>query len=59
MASIYMNMGNLKKAYEWEEKTVEVKSPSAYLMNISLFYNKKYFESPEHQKILQKMRFVK
>ncbi len=59
MASIYLYKGNLKKANEWEEKTVEAKSPSAYLMNLSLFYDKKYFESKEHQAILKKMGFVK
>ena len=59
LSIIYMAKGDYKKAIEWEEKTIEAKSPSAYLMNIDLFYDKKFFESPEHQQILRKMGFVK
>jgi len=59
LSSIYQAKGDYKKAIEWEEKTIEAKSPSAYLMNLPLFYDKKFFESPEHQQILRKMGFVK
>ncbi len=38
---------------------MEGKSPSAYLMNIPIFYKKEYFQSEAHQKILKKMGFVK
>ena len=59
MSGIYRAKGDYKKAIEWEEKTIEAKSPSAYLMNLSLLYDKRFFESPEHQQILRKMGFVK
>lgn len=58
LANIYSLKGDYKKAYEWEEKTMETRSPSAYLMNISLFYDKDFFESEEHQRILKKMGFA-
>ncbi len=59
LASIYVSKGDYKKAHEWEEKTIEKKSLSAYLMNIPLIYNKEYFQSAAHQSILKKMGFVK
>jgi len=61
MSYIYYLKGDYKNAITWEEKAVEERSPDAYLMNIAIIYNndKKYFESPEHQRILKKMGFVK
>ena len=61
MSYIYYLKGDYKNAIMWEEKAVEERSPDAYLMNIAIIYNndKKYFESPEHQRILKKMGFVK
>ncbi|MEO5946320.1 MAG: adenylate/guanylate cyclase domain-containing protein [Chitinophagaceae bacterium] len=58
LAAIYLAKGDYKNAYIWEQKTVDERSPSAYLLNIPLFYEKKYFESPEHQQILRRMGFV-
>ena len=58
LSFIYYLKGDYKKANEWEEKTVEAKSPSAYLMNLPLFYDKEYFQREDHQKILKKMGFV-
>ena len=59
LSYIYYLKGDFKKAIEWEEKTIEKKSLSAYLMNIPLIYSKEYFQSAAHQSILKKMGFVK
>ena len=59
LSYIYYLKGDYQKAIEWEEKSIDVKSFGAYLLNISIFYNKKYFNSPEHQQILNKMGFAK
>lgn len=56
---IYYLKGDYQNANAWEEKTVEIRAPSAYLMNIPLFYTKAYFQSQAHQDILKKMGFVK
>lgn len=58
LSYMYYLMGDYDKAIEWEEKTVEGKYPLAYLTNIRIFYKKEFFESPEHQRILQQMGFV-
>ena len=42
-----------------EEKAIAERSPNAYLLNITIFYDKKYFEGAAHQRILKKMGFVK
>jgi TolB-like protein/Flp pilus assembly protein TadD len=49
----------LQKANEWEEKAVAERSPDAYLMNLNIMYDKKYFEGAAHQQVLKKMGFVK
>lgn len=59
LSYIYFLQGDNKKATEWEEKTMEGKSPSAYLMSIAKIYDKEYFEGEAHQQILKKMGFVK
>ncbi len=59
MALICDVKGDYQKANEWEEKAIAEKSPSAYLLNIPILYDKKYFESPAHQQIFKKMGFVK
>ncbi|HKI77002.1 MAG TPA: protein kinase [Ignavibacteriaceae bacterium] len=59
LSYIYYLKGDYQKAYEWEEKSIATRSFGAYLLNIKIFYDKKYFNSPEHQKILKKMGFVK
>jgi serine/threonine-protein kinase len=58
LSYIYYLKSDYQKAYEWEEKTIEARSLGAYLLNINIFYDKKYFESQEHQRILKKMGFV-
>ncbi|MBL0130824.1 MAG: hypothetical protein IPP43_06625 [Chitinophagaceae bacterium] len=59
LSYVYYLQGDYKKAIEWEQKTVAERSPSAYLMNLPIFYNKNYFESPEHQQVLRNMGFAK
>jgi len=58
MSMAYYFKGDFSQAIEWERKAMEEKSSNAYLMNIALFYDKKFFESPEHQQILKQMGFV-
>lgn len=59
LSAIYYLMNDYKKANTWEEKTVDERSPSAYLLNVPILYDKNYFDSPEHQQVLRKMGFVK
>ena len=59
LSYIYYLRGDYQKANEWEEKAIAERSPDAYLLNISIFYDKKYFEGAAHQQILKKMGFVK
>jgi len=59
MSYIYYLKGDYKNANEWEEKAIAERSPDAYLLNINIFYDKKYFEGSAHQQILKKMGFVK
>jgi len=47
-----------KKPMSGKRKQLQ-RSPDAYLMNIRIMYDKKYFESLAHQQILKKMGFVK
>jgi len=58
LSYIYYLRGDYQKANEWEEKAIAERSPDAYLLNISIFYDKKYFEGSAHQLILKKMGFV-
>ena len=59
LSYIYYLRGDYQKANEWEEKAIAERSPNAYLLNIAIFYDKKYFEGGAHQQILKKMGFVK
>ena len=59
MSYIYYLKGDYKNANEWEEKAIAERSPDAYLLNITIFYDKQYFKGAAHQKILKKMGFVK
>jgi len=59
LSFIYYLKGDNKKANEWEEKTMEGKFPSAYLMSLAKIYDEEYFQSEAHQRILKKMGFVK
>ena len=59
LSYIYYLRGDYYKANEWEEKAIAERSPDAYLLNITIFYDKKYFEGAAHQQILKKMGFVK
>ena len=59
LSYIYYLKGDYSKAVDWEEKVEEGRYPLAYTMNLPIFYNKEYFESREHQRILREMGFVK
>ena len=59
LSFIYYLKGDYKKANEWEEKTMEGRFPSAYLMSLAKIYDQEYFQSEAHQRILKKMGFVK
>jgi len=59
MSYIYYLKGDYKNANEWEEKAIAERSPDAYLLNITIFYDKQYFKGAAHQQILKKMGFVK
>ena len=59
LSYIYYLKGDYQKAIEWEEKAITERSSDAYLLNLPIFYDKKYFESPGHQQVLRKMGFVK
>ena len=58
MSYIYYLKGDYKNANEWEEKAIAERSSDAYLLNITIFYDKKFFEGAAHQQILKKMGFV-
>ena len=59
LSSIYYLKGDFKNANVWEQKTVNERSPSAYLLNVSVLYDAKYFNSQAHQQVLKRMGFVK
>ena len=59
LSYIYYLRGDYQKANEWEEKAVAERSPDAYLMNVNIIYDKKYFEEAAHQRVLKNMGFVK
>jgi class 3 adenylate cyclase/TolB-like protein/Tfp pilus assembly protein PilF len=59
LSYIYYLKGDYQKANEWEKKAITERSSDAYLLNITIFYDKKYFEGTAHQQILKKMGFVK
>lgn len=59
LSYIYYLKGDYKKANEWEEKVVSERSPNAYLLNLTIFFDNKYFEGAAHRQILKKMGLVK
>lgn len=59
LSYIYYLQGDYQKANEWEEKAIAERSPNVYLLNIAIFYDKKYFEGVTHQNNLKKMGFAK
>jgi len=44
MSYIYYLKGDYKNANEWEEKAIAERSSDAYLLNITIFYDKQYFK---------------
>ncbi|HEX6849487.1 MAG TPA: tetratricopeptide repeat protein, partial [Chitinophagaceae bacterium] len=59
LSYIYYLKGDHQKANQWEEKAVAERSPNAYLMNVTIMYDKKYFEGEAHQQVLKRMGFGK
>jgi TolB-like protein/lipoprotein NlpI len=59
LSYLYYMQGDFIKSIEWEEKVVKGRYPLAYQLNLRLFYDADYYNSPEHQEILRKMGFVK
>jgi len=58
LSYIYYLKRDYQNANVWEEKAIAERSPDAYLLNITIFYDKTYFKGEAHQKILKKMGFV-
>jgi tetratricopeptide (TPR) repeat protein len=57
VSCIYLQNDDFDKAFEWEERAVQERSPSAYLFNFSLFFPDDYFNDPRHQATLKEMGF--
>jgi hypothetical protein len=58
---IYRYNHDYPKALEWEEKTLQQRSPSAYLLAIPSQYwgYEDFYKSEGHQKILRQMGAIK
>ncbi len=54
-------MQDYPKALEWEEKTLEQRSPSAYVLALPFHYigDEDFYQSEGHQNILRKMGAIK
>ena len=61
LSSVYRLKKDYVKALEWEEKTVQQRSPSAYLLALPIVYYgyEDFYKSEGHQKILRKMGAIK
>ena len=61
LSCVYRMKQDYKKALEWEEKTVQQRSPSAYILAIPFQYmgDEDFYKSEGHQNILRKMGAVK
>lgn len=61
LSCVYRFKKNYPKALEWEEKTLQQHSPSAYVLALPLHYtgDEDFYKSEGHQKILQKMGAIK
>lgn len=58
LSYLYYLRGDYQKAIEWEQKVIDEKSLMAYHLNLPLFYDKLFFESPEHQQILKQLVYT-
>jgi tetratricopeptide (TPR) repeat protein len=61
LSCIYRIKGDYPKALEWEEKTVQQRSPSTYILAVPFHYigYEDFYKSEGHQKILRKMGAIK
>jgi serine/threonine-protein kinase len=61
LSCVYRMKQDYPKALEWEEKTVQQRSPSAYLLALPFQYmgDEDFYKSEGHQKILRKMGAIK
>ncbi len=61
LSSVYRLKKNYPKALEWEEKTVQQRSPSAYILALPFQYmgDEDFYKSEGHQKILRQMGAIK
>ncbi len=60
LSCVYRMKQDYKKALEWEEKTVQQRSPSAYILAMPFQYMgyEDFYKSEGHQKILRQMGAV-
>lgn len=61
LSCVYGMKHDYPKALEWEEKTLQQRSPSAYLLGVPFQYigNEDFYKSEGHQKILREMGAIK
>jgi len=61
LSTVYRLKKDYVKALEWEEKTVQQRSPSAYLLALPIAYYgyEDFYKSEGHQKILRQMGAIK
>ncbi len=61
LSCVYRMKQDYKKALEWEEKTVQQRSPSAYILAVPFQYMgyEDFYKSEGHQKILRQMGAIK
>jgi len=61
LSCVYRMKHDYPRALEWEEKTLQQRSPSAYLLALPFHYMgyEDFYKSEGHQKILRKMGAVK
>ena len=61
LSCIYRLKHDYVKALEWEEKTVQQRSPSAYILAVPFQYigDEYFYKSEGHQKILRQMGAIK
>ncbi|MBL0233016.1 MAG: tetratricopeptide repeat protein [Chitinophagaceae bacterium] len=61
LSCVYRMKHDYVKALEWEEKTLELHSPSAYVLAVPFHYSRQedFYKSVGHQNILRKMGAIK
>ncbi|MEO7266059.1 MAG: hypothetical protein ABIW38_14175 [Ferruginibacter sp.] len=61
LSCIYRLKHDYSRALEWEEKTVQQHSPTAYILAVPFQYSgyEDFYNSPGHQNILRQMGVIK